>query len=262
MIDFYDILATYYDGLQEDIDASLWASFIHSLANKYRTSLGEGEGNNPILVDLGCGSGKITCEMATKFGYECIGIDRSYEMLNEARDRSAETAPDILWLNQDITDYELYGAADVFISTLDTVNHIVNEKKLEKLFASFVNYMATGAVFIFDIGTYKHFSETLGDNVFFEDSENFTLLWANSFEEDTNISYSDMTIFYSEDGVNFKKSEGTIKERYYSVEYLEEIASRYGLKLEAVTSDLSEDNPKEDDERIFLVFRRITEYGK
>lgn len=262
MADFYDVLATYYDGLQEDIDASVWAEFIHKLASKYRTSVGEGDNNTPILVDLGCGSGKITCELVTKYHYEAIGIDRSYEMLNEARELSSKIAPDILWLNQDITDYELYGAADVFVSTLDTINHIIKPEMLEKLFASFVNYMATGAVFVFDIGTRKHFAETLGNNVFFEDFENFTLLWANSFDEKCELSISDMTLFYTEDGTNYKRAEGSIKERYYSVDYLKELGERYGLKLEAVTSDLNDKEPSSDDERIFLVFRRITEYGQ
>ncbi len=262
MRDFYDVLAAYYDGLQEDINPNKWASFIHELATKYRTSAGEGEGGAPILVDLGCGSGRITTELATKFGYEAIGIDRSFEMLNKAREYSAETAPDILWLNQDITDYELYGAADVFISTLDTINHITDEKLIDKLFASFVNYMATGAVFIFDIGTKKHFAETLGDNVFFQDDEDYTLLWANSYEEDTGMSFSEMTIFYTEDGRSYKRTDGVIKERYYSVDYLAEIAAKYGLKLEAVTTDLEDKPETSEEERIFVVFRRITEYGK
>lgn len=262
MQDFYDVLATYYDGLQEDIDPAKWAEFLHVLIEKYRTSVGEGENNTPILVDLGCGSGRITTEMATKFKYETIGIDRSYEMLNKARDYSSEVAPDILWLNQDITDYELYGAADAFISTLDTVNHITDSKYLEKLFASFVNYMATGAVFVFDIGTYKHFSETLGNNVFFADDDDYTLLWANSYDEDSGLSSSDMTIFYTEDGRSYRRTDGSIKERYYAVEYLEEVASKYGLKLEAVTTDLKDEPIKGDEERVFLVFRRITEYGK
>lgn len=252
--DFYNILADYYDCLQEGMDPEQWADYIHALATKYCQSGGEGEDGNKILVDLGCGSGIITAEIASKYGYEAIGIDRSDCMLDMARERSG----DVLWLNQDITEYELFGAADVFISTLDTVNHILEPDDIGKIFKSFANYMAPGGVFIFDAGTEKHFRETLGNNVFFQDYEDFTLLWDNDYNEEEGVSTSSMTLFYSEDGgETYGRVDGEIVEKYYPEVLFRHLGQKYGMELVDVLGELSFDAPKADDERVFFVFRKI-----
>ncbi|MCQ2532217.1 MAG: methyltransferase domain-containing protein [Saccharofermentans sp.] len=251
--DFYNILADYYDCLQEGLDPEAWALYIDALAKKHCTSSGEGE-NGFILVDLGCGSGAITSVLAENYGYETIGVDRSECMLDMARERSG----DVLWLNQDITDYELFGAADVFISTLDTVNHILEPDDIGKIFKSFANYMAPGGVFIFDAGTRKHFEETLGNNTFFQDYDDFTLLWDNSYDEEEGISTSSMTLFYSEDGgETYARVDGEIIEKYYPDVLFSHLGNKYGMKLEAVYGELSFDAPTADDERQFFVFRKI-----
>lgn len=252
--DFYNILADYYDCLQEGMSPEDWAQYIDALVKKYCTSAGEGENGNKILVDLGCGSGIITAELASSYGYETIGIDRSECMLDMARERSDS----VLWLNQDITDYELFGAADVFISTLDTVNHITEPDDIGRIFRSFANYMAPGGVFIFDAGTQRHFEQTLGNNVFYQDYEDFTLLWDNSYEPSEGISTSSMTLFYSDDGgQTYGRTDGEIVERYYPEVLFAHLGDKYGMKLEAVLGELSFDKPTASDERMFFVFRKI-----
>ena len=251
--DFYNILADYYDCLQEGMDPEAWAEYIDALAKKYCKSEGEGENHNKILVDLGCGSGIITAELAEKHGYETIGIDRSDCMLDAARERSSKA----LWLNQDITDYELFGAADVFISTLDTVNHILEADDIAKIFKSFANYMAPGGVFIFDAGTQKHFEQTLGTNVFYQDYEDFTLLWDNDYDAEQGLSTSAMTLFYSEDGgETYGRVDGEIVERYYPQVLFSHLGEKYGMEMVAILGELSFEAPTPDDERMFFVFRK------
>ena len=246
--DFYDILAYYYDLLQEGVDIEAWADKIHALAIAHVKSEGEGENGGKILVDLGCGSGAIAVRMAQKYGYEVIGVDRSEEMLNRARER--EGGENVLWIGQDITDYELFGAADVFISTLDTINHIIEPDDVAKIFASFKNFMAPGGVFIFDIGTQKHFEQTLGNNTFFEDYDDFTLLWDNSYDEKEAMSTSAMTLFYSEDeGETYSRCDGEIVERYYPEVLFEHLGKKYGMEL--VSKEFFP-----DDERIIMCFRK------
>lgn len=240
---FYDKLSRYYDELQAEIDPVTWADFVHSIILKYCTAAGDGEGGKKILCDLGCGNGRVDGELL-KHDYEIIGIDSSIEMLNKAR----ENNPDILWLCQDITDYELFGTADVFVSLLDTINHILDEEDIINIFRSFKNYMSVGGIFVFDIGTYKHFAETLGDNVFFEDFDDFTLLWDNTFDEEEQINEASLTLFERGDDDLYERSDGVIEERYYDKGRLIEIASEAGLTF------VGEDQM--DDERVFLVFKR------
>ena len=74
MDNFYDILADCYDSWQKDNDPSEWASYINTIINKYGPKTGDGENNSLILVDLGCGTGKVTGKLYD-MGYDAIGID-------------------------------------------------------------------------------------------------------------------------------------------------------------------------------------------
>lgn len=244
--EFYDIIARYYDTMQDGIDHGAWAAMIDGFIREHCKCEGSGEDGRRIVTDLGCGSGTIAIMLEKDYGYDCIGIDHSVLMLDEARNLAGEDSK-ILWLDQDITEYELYGKSDVFICTTETINHITEREALERIFGSFEVYMNEGGLFIFDVGTEEHFVETLGDNVFFEDYDDFTLLWDNSYDPETGLSTSDMTIFYSEDGEVYQRADATVYERYYSEEYLKDLASGYGLSFIA---------RKEEGERVFLVFRR------
>lgn len=254
MDNFYDILADCYDSWQKDNDPKEWASYINTIINIYGPKSGDGENNSLILVDLGCGTGKVLVNMAD-LGYDTIGIDSSYMMLNKAMDLSYEEQKHILWLNQDITEYELYGTADVFISLLDTINHLGGIEDVEKIFASFKNYMNPDGIFIFDVGTLKHFENTLGDNVFFVDEENYTLLWENRYNSDERVNKADITLFEKEDVSEelYSRYDGTITEKYITTEEIQKAASRNGLCIKAILGNMSVDAPKDDDERIFFV---------
>ena len=61
-----------------------------------------------LLLDLGCGTGTMT-ELLAARGFDMIGLDCSEEMLNIAFDKRAQSGQDILYLNQDMRCFELYG---------------------------------------------------------------------------------------------------------------------------------------------------------
>lgn len=244
--EFYDIIARYYDTMQDGIDHDKWSCMIDGFIKEYCKSESSGENGKRLITDLGCGSGTITIKLEKDYGYDCIGIDHSVLMLDEARNLAGEDSK-ILWLNQDITDFELYGRSDVFICTTETVNHITEEEDLRNIFKAFELYLEEGGLFIFDVGTREHFEKTLGNNVFFEDYDDFTLLWDNSYDKETGLSQSDMTLFYSEDGENYQRADATVYERFYSVDFLKTLAKEY--KMTYLTEC-------EEGERVFLVFRR------
>ena len=240
--DIYDILADNYDIMQDDIDPEVLAGMINDLISSHLRSKGEGQ---KVLVDLGCGSGSVTALMQEKYGYDCIGIDRSEKMLNAAMEKSGN----VLWLLQDMTEYELMAPADVFISTTNTMDHLTDISLFEKILKSFEMYLAEGGLFIFDIGTEDYFENTLGDNVFFEDYDDMTLLWTNEYDRETKISTSELTLFYTRDGENYRRTDGTLYERFYSEKTIRELAEKYGLEF--VAGIVSSDGQRE-----FMVLRR------
>lgn len=244
MDNFYDILSPYYDVLQEDADPSHFSKTCDDLIKKHCNAKGDGEDGKKILCDLGCGNGRVTVNFKD-LGYEVIGIDSSIEMLDSAR----EIGEGILWLCQDITDIDLFGSCDVFVSLLDTVNHITDEEGIRKIFGSFRNFLNEGGLFIFDIGTYEHFSKTLGDQVFFEDYDEFTLLWNNSFDEETGMNLAELTLFEKTEDETYVRYDGVIEERFYDEDFFIKTGEKEGLKLV---------DRVEDGERVFLAFRKET----
>ena len=85
----YDLLAPYYDAINSDIDYTKWADFIEKILNK------ECKSRPDLILDLGCGTGKMTLELA-KRGYDMTGIDYSPEMLDIARSEAEEKGATVL----------------------------------------------------------------------------------------------------------------------------------------------------------------------
>jgi len=103
----YGLLAPIYDKVNSDIDYSKWADFIEEVIRReYHI------GNPELVLDLACGTGRMTLELAER-GYDMTGVDYSPEMLDIARNEAEKRGKDILWLCQDMCEFELYGIVDV-----------------------------------------------------------------------------------------------------------------------------------------------------
>ena len=245
MENFYDALAMYYDTMQSDMDPEAWADFISMLIVRHSRIKTES------ITDLGCGTGSVTVCLAEK-GYSMTGIDSAEEMLAQAT--SKDGADKVLWSAQDITAFDIGGKTDCFISTLDTVDHIMDEEALGRLFANVGGCLEDGGLFIFDAITMHHLEDTLSDNVFYEDYDDFTLLWLNSFDPETKVNTAELTLFaLTEEGL-YERFDGELVEKYYPSEFFVSAGEKAGLELLAVYGELKDNEPSEDEERIFYVF--------
>lgn len=117
----YTDFAYIYDSLMhKDIDYEKWADYIENLFIMYDV--------NPDLVcDLACGTGNITIPLA-KRGYDMTGVDISEDMLNIAREKA--DGLDILFLNQSMTDLDLFGTMGAFLCMIDGINYVLPPKSL------------------------------------------------------------------------------------------------------------------------------------
>ena len=133
--DGYLALASVYDKLNAEIDYAKWADFFEECFARY------GEGKPSLVLDLACGTGRMTCEMA-KRGYDMIGVDGSIDMLSEAY--SKDTAG-ILYLCQDMRELELYGTVGATLCCLDSLNYLTNDGDFKKVL-SLVHNSAVGRI--------------------------------------------------------------------------------------------------------------------
>ena len=248
----YDDLAEIYDHFQRGIDPAAWADYLNILIGRFGPQKGDGQNGRLLLCDLGCGTASVSIEMNRR-GYETIGIDESMLMLEKAREKAASADADILFLCQDITQFELFGTVDVFICLLDTVNHLTSKAKLQKMLMLFKNYLNPGGIFIFDAATPHHLKDTLGNHFFYTIDEDYALLWENSFSSRTKISTSDLTLFRQGENDLYHRFEGQIRERVYTEDEIRECLKKAGLKLLAKYGELDFDAPEADETREFYV---------
>ena len=241
---FYDILAEHYDDLQLTGDTAAWGPYILGLITDYCKAEGK------TVTDLGCGTGVITNFLASK-GFEVTGVDLSPDMLAIAS--SGDETGTVSWICADITSYE-GPSCGCFISTMDTIGHITDKDSLAKMFASVAGLLEEGGIFILDATTKHHFEDTLGENVFYEDYDDFTLLWLNSFDPETKVNTAELTLFaLTEEGL-YERFDGELTEKYYPSEFFCGIAGKAGMELLATYGELKDGVPSEDEERIFYVF--------
>ena len=181
----YDALARWYDSLTGDVPYGAFADY-------YEKLFAADGGEFRLLLDLCCGTGTLTWEMARR-GYEMIAADRSVEMLMEAQSKSAEGAVPPLFLCQSAEELDLYGTVDAAVCCLDGFNYIPADT-LPEVFRRLHLFIRPGGLMIFDIRT-PDFLRALDGQVFVDEKEDVLCLWRADFDEDLSALVYGMDLF-------------------------------------------------------------------
>lgn len=246
----YEGFSKVYDKFMEDIPYDEWVTQIENIWDKYKLT-------PKIVLDLACGTGNITINLAKK-GYDMIGIDLSESMLLKANEKAEnQKLKNILFLNQDMREFELYGTVDSIICLCDSMNYILEEEELIEVFKLVNNYLEPGGLFIFDINTIYKFENILGLNSFCETTENSAYTWENYYDANEMINEFYMNFFIkNEDGL-YERFEEFHYEKAYSIEAVSRLLEKSGLKLLGVYDELSFNEPKEDSQRIYFIAQEV-----
>lgn len=250
----YSGFAGIYDVFMDNVPYEIWSSYIIRLLKRYGI-------NDGILLDLGCGTGKMT-RLLAKAGYDMIGVDSSAEMLAVAMDAEnglkTGTRPDILYLNQDMREFELYGTVKAVISVCDSMNYITEEEDLLAVFSLVSNYLDPGGIFLFDLNTLYKYREILGETTICENREEGSFIWENYYDEETRINEYDMTFFVKEEDGRYRKYQETHYQRGYDIEIVKNLIRKSGLEFIACYGETMDLSPEENAERVYIIARECT----
>jgi cyclopropane fatty-acyl-phospholipid synthase-like methyltransferase len=244
----YSGFAKVYDLFMDNIPYGEWTDYVKEL-------LAEEGIKDGILLDLGCGTGSVT-ELLAKAGFDMIGIDNSEEMLDIAMEKRYESGLDILYLLQDMREFELYGTVKGVVSICDSMNYILDDEDLLDVFKLVHNYLDNDGIFIFDMNTMYKYREILADNTFAEDREESSFIWENFYDEEEEINQYDLSLFVQEEDGRYRKYEETHLQRAYEQNIVEELIKESGLELLHVYDAFTRELPAEDSQRIYYVCRR------
>ena len=244
----YSGFAKVYDLFMDNIPYEEWTDYVKELFAE--EGIKEG-----ILLDLGCGTGSVT-ELLAESGFDMIGIDNSEEMLEIAMEKREESGFDILYLLQDMREFELYGTVKGVVSICDSMNYILDDEDLLDVFKLVHNYLDNEGIFIFDMNTMYKYEQILADNTFAEDREESSFIWENYYDEEEEINQYDLSLFVQEKDGRYRKYEETHLQRAYEQQCVEELIKESGLELLHVYDAFTKDLPAEDSQRIYFVCRR------
>ncbi len=241
----YTVFSEVYDRLMNDVPYETWHSNIKKIWDKY--------GLKPeLIVDLCCGSGTMTKLLADE-GFDVIGIDKSFEMLMEARDK----LPSNLFLNQNMTEFELYGTVDSIVCLCDSMNYLLEEKDVLKTLKLCDNYLNPNGLLIFDINTEFKFKNQLGTNIFGGNFEDFSYIWENYYDSEKKLHEYQTTFFMKNKNDLYQKSEETHYEKCYEIETIKNLILQSGMELVGVFDENLFEEPKEDSSRVYFVCKEI-----
>lgn len=257
----YTGFAEVYDRFM-DVPYDDWQASVQEILN--REEIRDG-----LLLELGCGTGQMT-ERLAQAGYDMIGVDNSEEMLGIARQTQLDQKekkeqglippyPDILYLEQDMREFELYGTVRAVVSVADTMNYLTEPEDFVQTLRLVNNYLDPKGIFLFDIKTVHAFRDVLGDATYAFQDEDASLIWENYYDEEEQMNEYDLTMFLRQDNGLFEKQEETHLQRAYTKDEIRQMVEESGMELVSLTDADTKGDWTEETERAYVLVR---EHGK
>ena len=225
-MDAYTGFAEVYDLFMDQVPYEKWSGRIIQILSTYGIRDG-------LVLDLGCGTGSMT-ELLAGAGYDMIGMDASEEMLELAYEKRAESGHDILYLLQDMREFELYGTVRAIVSVCDSLNYITEEEELLHVFRLVRNYLDPDGVFFFDMNTIYKYSEMLGETTIAENREEGSFIWENYYDPEEQLNQYDLTLYIRDEDDRYTRFEETHIQKAYALERVLELLQQAGMKAEQI----------------------------
>lgn len=227
----YDEIAAYYDGIIKSCGAT-------------------GE----LLLDMGCGTGNLTMKLA-ELGYDIIASDASPEMLSIAVSKLTDN--NIQYICQSMTETDLYGAVDIAVSTLDSINHLDSAEDIGRCFVRTAQNLNKGGLFLFDVNTvYKHRC-VLAENTFIYDVDGAYCAWQNKYSPEDDSVGIELDLFYENDDGSYDRGYESFREIALPQEQYMSMLQRAGFEVLNVYEYLTLEHPTETSEKLMFVARKL-----
>ena len=236
----YHAFALVYDRMMEEIPYEEWCNFVTDQLKKFGIEDG-------LMLELGCGTGTLT-EM-----FDMIGVDNSEEMLAEAVEKREQSGRSILYLNQDMREFELYGTVRAVISLCDTMNYLTEYDDLVNVCRLVNNYLDPNGIFLFDLKT-DHYFKSIGCQSFCDADEEVSFIWDNDYDEEKRINSYALTLFVQEEDNRYERFDEYHEQRAFSIDEVRCAIEESGMIfLSAI--DKNGAPATKDTDRVYIIAR-------
>lgn len=249
----YDIFAPYYDHYMKHVDYDKWTEKILDLY-AFHTNLKLND-----IHELACGTASIS-ERLVKKGYNVSASDRSIEMVKLAGQKDFKPT----LIQADMVDELPANAYDMVVIVFDSINYLLESKKISQLFDNVHLALRKNGLFIFDISTYKNSQDNFDNYINIDESKDHLLIHQAEFDPDHRLQKTKLTIFKRFDNHYIRMDEEHLQ-RVYSVQELLFLSEHSSLECVGIYSlvydkNLLKMNSRKLDHqysRLFFVLKKV-----
>lgn len=241
----YDFLAGSYDALTWDVDYPRWADYVEKYFSRLERSV-------ETVLDLACGTGSLTYELALR-GYRVTGVDLSDEMLSLAEEKCRELREPPQFFCQSMEKLCLPERVDACVCCLDSVNYVLQPKKLREAFRRVFECLEPGGLFLFDADTPEKL-EAMDGQIFLDETDREYCVWRGEYSQKRRICTFWMDIFRLHDQGADLWSRGVEyhREYAYTMDELEGYLREAGFARISRHGELRMAKPRQGEQRVFF----------
>ncbi len=236
----YTALAPVYDQILNHVDYDEWYRYLRTLMLRYMERPG-------LVMELGCGTGKFGAKFS-RDDFPIVGMDRSIDMLRVANDRAFKNFHIFCG---DMRRFRLSVTVDFIFSVHDTMNYLLTDSDLRKVFSSVRSVMNRDSIFMFDITTEHNIRRFFDGRTTHYRIGDTAVEWGNTYDARKKIVSSIMT-FRKDDGTEYTEKH---LQKIYAIDDMERLLKKEKFRSIDVFGDYTFRPPDESTVMVNFITR-------
>jgi len=232
----YKILAKYYDIFAGKKRYEEWKRLLNSTIKKYKV-------DKNLAIDLACGTGTNSKALKDIGFKKVLGVDNSREMLIEARSKYKN----IYFIKKDFLNFNdnRFANVDIVSCFYDSLNYILKESDLKKVFLNVYNSLKINGIFVFDLNTPGHAKGISSNKPSVFTNDDLFVIMNNEVKGD--FWFLNLSILTKKKGNIFSLFEEVHTEKMYKEEKVVNLLKSVGFKI----LEIKKENKKYQDNKIY-----------
>ena len=235
----YDKVAIIYNDLMSPVNYNLWTDYILDIA-------AEQIDTHSKVLELASG----TCQMAELFSKQyknIIATDISLAMLKSNHNNN---------LNKICCDMSMLPfntSFDFIFCTFDSINYLLNQKQLRKLFAEVYSLLSLDGIFTFDVSLELNSLKFIEGSISKREYAGYNYERVSRYNNRRRIHYN---YFYIR-SASGKKIREVHKQKIYDINVYYKLAEKTGFRISEVYDCFTFDDVTSKSERAQFILRKI-----
>lgn len=207
------------------------------------------------IVDLACGTGRLTIPIATARNLPVFGVDLSEPMIIRAREKTQNA--NINWICEDVIAYQPVNAVDFAMMGGNAFQALLTRNDQLLFLNNLSNYLSPQGYFVFGVRNPKTypFSSGSSDLEFWHEFSDFRGQAVQVWGREDYDSESQIVEFFTQRRWPDRKTETTIKLRFDHFDQIRELITLTHFQIESLYGDydFSEFNVTQSPSMIFVL---------